>query len=38
VREAVKLFKAKPPDVLIDIGTGSGIIPISILGEYGRDE
>lgn len=31
VREAVKFCRATPPDVLIDIGTGSGIIPLSIL-------
>lgn len=31
VREAIKLCRSNPPDILIDIGTGSGIIPLSIL-------
>jgi release factor glutamine methyltransferase len=31
VREAIKYCRAIPPDILIDIGTGSGIIPLSIL-------
>lgn len=31
VREAVKYCRENPPDVLIDIGTGSGIIPLSVL-------
>jgi release factor glutamine methyltransferase len=31
VREAIKTVKATPFDTLIDIGTGSGIIPLSIL-------
>jgi len=31
VREAVKYCRANLPDILIDIGTGSGIIPLSIL-------
>ncbi|MDD5197371.1 MAG: peptide chain release factor N(5)-glutamine methyltransferase [Candidatus Gracilibacteria bacterium] len=31
VREAIKFCRATSPDVLIDIGTGSGIIPLSIL-------
>lgn len=31
VREAIKFCRETPPDVLIDIGTGSGIIPLSIL-------
>lgn len=31
VREAVKYCRACSPDIFIDIGTGSGIIPLSIL-------
>lgn len=31
VREAIKLCRTNPPDILVDIGTGSGIIPLSIL-------
>ncbi len=31
VREAIKSCRVNPPDILIDIGTGSGIIPLSIL-------
>jgi len=31
VREAVKFCRTTPPNTLIDIGTGSGIIPLSIL-------
>ena len=31
VREAIKFCRLHPPDILIDIGTGSGIIPLSIL-------
>lgn len=33
VREGIKTAKNADFDVLIDIGTGSGIIPISILSE-----
>ena len=31
VREAIKLCRKNPPDILIDVGTGSGIVPLSIL-------
>ncbi|MDP2104094.1 MAG: hypothetical protein Q8K26_04190, partial [Candidatus Gracilibacteria bacterium] len=37
VREAVKICKNTTPDILIDVGTGSGIIPISVLSEYSRN-
>ena len=31
VRESVRFCRKNPPNILIDIGTGSGIIPLSIL-------
>lgn len=31
VREAIKVVKDTPFDTMIDVGTGSGIIPLSIL-------
>lgn len=33
VREAIRRHKERPYDTLLDMGTGSGIIPISIASE-----
>lgn len=38
VREAIRFCRTYPQDVLIDVGTGSGIIPLSILSSISIPE